>query len=56
MTAFSLRAVVTAKRSAKERECRAFILDADITASKLFEIIEMGSPARTVSIKYSAYF
>ena len=49
MTAFSRWAVATAKQSAKESACRAFILDAEITALKSFEIIEMGSPARTVN-------
>ncbi len=37
-TAFSRWAVATAKQSAKESVCRAFILDAEITALKSFSI------------------
>lgn len=40
MTAFSRWAVATAKQSAKESGQRAFILDAEATALKSFEIIE----------------
>jgi len=54
MTAFSRWAAATAKQSAKESACRAFISDAAIKELKSFEIIEMGGPVRTVSRKYSA--
>ena len=51
MTAFSRWAVATTKQSAKESGYRAFILDAETTAVKSFEIKEIGSPATTVPRK-----
>ena len=51
ITALYLRAVSTAKQSAKQRVCSALILAALITSSKPFETVRIGSDASIVSMK-----